>query len=235
MGNNQRIPRGIEDFHDYMETTAPYLKAGSPVTNGARLGLQADEIETWSTFQASCNELFPKYIDKKTSRTTAVKDELLNIVDETLAFNRKSHILDRIAASPNATIADLSTFNIKAGPTAKSGRSTPQSSITERVTTNITPIGGGVMSIKCYGNTSQRAGIIEGADCVQYLYTVGNVAPVSAEEEGLKLGISTKGIFTLATGPGSSGKNLYIYFRWCNNSHPDLAGPWSALQTMLIL
>jgi len=235
MAHNQRIPRGIEEFHDYMETTALYMKAGSPVTNGARLGLQADEIETWSTLHTSCDELYPRYIDKKNSRTTVVKDDLHNIVDETLAFNRKSHILDRIAASPNVTIADLSTFNIKAGPTAKSGRSTPQSSITELVTTNITQIGGGVMSIKCYGNSSQRAGIIEGADCVQYLYTVGNVAPVSAEDDVLKLGISVKGNFKIATGPGSSGKNLYIYFRWCNNSHPDLAGPWSALQTMLIL
>ena len=235
MGNSTRIPRGIDEYNDYMGITSSYLSAGVPTSNGVRLGLLPEEITQWGELGSKTASLYPKYIDKKNSRTTAIKDEILSVINETVAFDKKFHILDRIASSRNANIADLATFNIKSGITAKTGRSIPQSPISELVTSTIAPIGGGSVSIKCYSSTGQRAGILEPADSVQYLYMVGSTPPASAEDNGLKLGSSTKGIFTLQTGPGSSGKNLYIYFRWYNSKHPDIAGPWSSLQTTLIL
>ena len=235
MGNSTRIPRGIDEYHDYMGVTSSYLTAGTPTSNGARLGLLPEEITQWGEFGSQTAALYLKYIDKKNSRTTAIKDELLSVINETVAFDKKFHILDRIASSLNATISDLATFNIKSGVTAKAIRSVPQSPINELVTTTITPVGGGSVSIKCYSSSGQRAGILEPADSVQYLYMVGSTPPSSAEDDGLKLGISTKGIFTLQTGPGSSGKNLYIYFRWFNSKHTEIAGPWSSLQATLIL
>lgn len=235
MGNSTRIPRGIDEYHDYMGITSSYFTAGAPTSNGVRLGILPEEITQWGEFGSKTATLYPKYIDKKNSRTTAVKDEILSVINETVAFDKKFHILDRIASSLNATVSDLATFNIKSGVTAKAGRSIPQSPISELVTTTITPIGGGSVNIKCYSSTGQRAGILEPADSVQYLYMVGSTPPASAEDDGLKLGISTKGILTLQTGPGSTGKNLYIYFRWFNSKHSDIAGPWSSLQTTLIL
>lgn len=235
MGNSTRIPRGIDEYTDYMGITSSYLTAGTPTSNGVRLGILPEEITQWGEFGSKTATLYPKYIDKKNSRTTAIRDELLSVINETVAFDKKFHILDRIASSLNATISDLATFNIKSGVTAKSGRTIPQSPINELVTTTLTPIGGGSIIIKCYSSTGQRAGILEPADSVQYHYMVGSTPPTSAEDDSLKLGFSTKGIFTLPTGPGSSGKNLHIYFRWFNSKHPDIAGPWSSLQTTLIL
>ena len=59
--------------------------------------------------------------------------------------------------------------------------------------------------------------------------------PASAEAEGLKAEISTRASFNLDAGSASSGKYLYIYLRWYNTKHPALAGPWSSMNTTLIL
>jgi hypothetical protein len=49
------------------------------------------------------------------------------------------------------------------------------------------------------------------------------------------MNISTKGAFMLQGGVECEGKRLYIYFRWYNTKHPDIAGPWSQLQTTIVL
>ena len=91
------------------------------------------------------------------------------------------------------------------------------------------------MNVKCYYPSAQRAGIFEEADSVQYVYVVGNTPPESADAIGLTKEISTKGIFTLALGSISSGKTLYIYFRWYSTKYPALAGPWNNMEAILIL
>jgi len=235
MGNSTRIPRAIDEHHGYMGITSAYLLAGEPTNNGARLGLLPAEVTQWKGFSDREAILYAKYYDKKNSRTTAIKDELLVIIEETIAFDKKYHFLDRISSSLNVNVTDLTTFNIKSGVMAKAGRTIHQTPINEVVTVAITPFGGGSVNIKCYNSNSQYAGILDSADCVQYLYMVGSTPPVSAENDSLKLGSSTKGIFTLATSPGCSGKNLYIYFRWFNSKHPEIAGPWSSLQTTILL
>ena len=89
--------------------------------------------------------------------------------------------------------------------------------------------------MKCYGTSSLRAGIFRNADSVQFLYMVGKTPPASAAEAGLLKELSSKAIFTLQLGADNSGNNLYIYFRWYNTRHPQLAGPWSSLNWTLIL
>jgi hypothetical protein len=229
-----RIPRGIDDFNPYIVNTTAFLQAGEP-TNAERLGILISELEKWSGFAAAWAPLYTKYSDKKSSRTTVVKDQLLEIISNTVDFDQSIHFIDRIAASPNVTIVDMEAFNIKKGVLQKTSRGSSTTPIAEPVTVTIQPIGGGTMSLKCYSATGQRASIYSGADGVQFLYVVGDVPPVSAEAPGLSKELSTKAIITLSLGSGSSGKNLYIYFRWYNTKHPELSGPWSALQTSLIL
>ena len=129
----------------------------------------------------------------------------------------------------------METFNIKKGVLQKTTRSVATTPLTNQVAASIQPLGGGSVNIKCRNLSSERAAIDEGANCVQYAFKVGDTAPVSADAENLRREISTKAFFVLALGPGSSAKNLYIYFRWYNTKHPELAGPWSALMTTLIL
>lgn len=235
MPDGSRIPRRIEPFNAYIVNTNAYLQEGTPTANADRLGILPTEKAQWSAFLTAWTPLYIKYSDKKNTRTTAVKDELMNIIGNCVRFDKSNHILDRIAASPNVTIADMSIFNIKKGALQKATRTIPTTPISEPVYALIRPIGGGSFTIKCYSNSSKRASILEGADSVQYAYLVCDTPPSSAEITGLSKEISSRASFTLALGAGSSAKYLYIYFRWYNTRHPLLAGTWSALQTALIM
>jgi len=234
MADKSRIPRSIDGFNIYLTGTNGYLIAGGRETNAVRLGILPTEVEHWSGNFAKWTELYQKYCDKKNSRTTAVIEQLNLIMADTIEFDRTHHILDRIAASPNVTVTDLTTFNIKKGLLEKTTRSSSVTQITEMVVPSIQLVGGGVLAVKCRCATGESASIIEGTDCVQYRYKVGTTAPLSVEEEGLKSDLSTRASFNLNVGAENTGKNLYIYFRWYNTKRPNLAGPWSPLSTSLI-
>lgn len=229
-----RIPRGIDDCSQYLVSTNNYLDSGTP-NNAVRLGFLPEETSRWAAINARFFPLYLLYSDKKKSRTTAIKDELLSIIDEFVMFDQTSHLLDRIAASPNVTIADMETFNIKKGVLQKTTRSVALTPLTNQVAAAIHPLGGGSLMIKCRCLSGERASIDDGANCVQYAYIVGDTAPASADAPNLRFEISTKASFILALGSASSAKNLFIYFRWYHTKHPDLAGPWSGLMTTLIL
>jgi len=229
-----RIPRGIDDCSQYLVSTNNYLDSGNP-NNAERLGILPEEAGKWSGFTNRFLPLYLLYSDKKNSRTTAIKDQLLSIIDEVTNFDQGSRMLDRIAASPNVTIADMETFNIKKGVLQKTTRSVATTPLTNQVAAAIQPIGGGSVNIKCRNLSSERAGIEEGANCVQYAYMVGDKAPVSADAENMRRDVSTKASFVLALGSASSTQSLFIYFRWYHTKHPGLAGPWSALMTTFIL
>ena len=228
-----RIPRAIEEFNPYIINTSNYLADGTP-TNATRLGFVETEVEKWTGFAGNWTQLYFKYADKKSSRTTAIKDQLLRIIDDCIELDQDNHLLDRIAASPNANIIDMETFNIKKG-ILKVSRSAPKTAITEPVLASIQSIGGGSFTIKCNNSNGGRAAIFADADSVQYTYFVGSTAPTSVNAPGLTKEISTRAAFTLALGAENSEKHLYIYFRWYLTKYPNFAGPWSSMQTALIV
>jgi hypothetical protein len=130
----------------------------------------------------------------------------------------------------------METFHIKKGVLQDSTHTTPHTAISDTVIVSLHPLGGGTIEIKCRtSHDSNRPSIAESADCVQYLYMVGTTPPASTNDAGLRGVSSTHASFTLSLETGSSGKTLYIYFRWYNTKHPALAGPWSSLQTVLVL
>jgi len=229
-----RIPRGIDNCSHYLAITSNYLDTGTP-NNANRLGILPEEATRWMGYSDRYQPLYTLYSDKKNSRTTAIKDGLLSIIDELTLFDQTNHILDRVAASPNCTIADLDTFNIKSGVLQKFTRTIAVTPLVDQVAAALKPIGGGSVSIKCRNQSTKRASIEEGANCVQYVYVVGVKAPDSADADNLRQDISTRASFVLKLGSASSAQNLYIYFRWYNTKHPDIAGPWSALMITLIL
>jgi hypothetical protein len=235
MSDASRIPRGIDGFSPYIGTTATYLTAGTPQTNAVRLGVLDKEVTQWTGFFAEWIPLYALYCDKLNGRTTAVISQLYDIIDRCVTFDQTFHILDRIAASPNVTIVDLSTFNIKKGALQKTTRSVATTPISEPVLAALQALGGGSFYIKCRGTSSERASILDGADCVQYVLHVGDTPPASPDAPGLSKDVSTKACFTLQLGAGNSAKYLYIYFRWYNTKHPELAGPWSSMQMSLIM
>jgi len=233
MSDGSRIPRGIDEFNPYIINTSAFLVAGTP-TNAERLGILVAESNQWTELLAIWSPLYTKYSDKKNGRTTAVTDQLHDTIDQCIALDQSCHILDRIAASPNVTIVDMETFRIKKGVLQKSNRSFSSTPISETPIVAVQPLGGGSMAIKCHSSTS-RASILDGADSIQYVFWVGDTPPTSAEAPGLSKELSTKAAFTLSLGAGTSAKYLYIYFRWYNTKHPELASPWSTMISTLIL
>jgi hypothetical protein len=235
MATGTRIPRGIDDFNTYITNTSAYLLTGEPVNNAERLSILPEESTQWKSFSDKWLPDYQKYKDKKNSRTIAVRDKLVQIISDTIDYDQKNRVLDRIAASPNVEIEDLGMFNINIGILKKTRRSVSLTPIVEPVTVTIQPLGGGSVTIKCYSTTGQRSAIYSDADSVQYLYMVADAPPASADAPGLMKEISTRATFTMSLGSASSGNKLYIYFRWYSTKHPELAGPWSGLQTTLIL
>lgn len=235
MTASPRIPRTIDLFNPYISSTSAYLLAGAPTNNGTRLGLSEEEISGWNDISTKWNPLYEKYKDKKTGRTTAIKDQLLLCIDEAVEYDRTCNLLDRIAVSLNVTVHDLETFNIKKGLLEKTTRTIPTTAIKEPVEPILVPFGGGNVTVKCYSSTSARAAIFGDADSVQYLYSVDTPVPESASTPGLIQGLSTRATFDLALGAQNGGKRLYLFLRWYNTKHPELAGPWSDLQSTFLL
>lgn len=235
MATDTRIPRNYREYNSYIIGTSSYLQEGTPITHATRLGLLDGEDVRWIEFAARWRQAYFLYNDKKNSRTTAIIDEMRSIINDTVNYDRKTNFLEKIAASPNVTTADLTLFNIKKGSLRKKGCTIPNTPIVELVSPALQPLSGGFVSIRCHNNTKRRAAIYGSANCVQYRYMVGTTPPLSAKAGELTMNISTKASFVLQLEPSSTGKYLYIYFRWHNTKHPILAGPWSTLQTSLIL
>ncbi len=236
MADKSRIPRSAPLFNSYIVNTTNYLLAGTaPNTNAARLGILESELTKWSALASKWSDVFLLYSDKKYTRTTDVKDQMLSIIDDFVKLDQTCRILDRIAASPNVTVTDLEVFNIKAGILKKATRTIPTARLTDKVVADIQALGGGSFAIKAKSSSGSGTAIIEGADSVQCVYKIGTTPPVSADDDGMKTNLSTKASFSLDLGTENSGKTLYVYFRWFNTKHPELAGPWSTLYVTVIL
>ncbi|WP_163707748.1 hypothetical protein [Mangrovibacterium lignilyticum] len=230
-----RIPRLILPFNAYLNNTEGYLKAGTPTTNADRLGILPEELATWSGFLAVWTPNFLLYSDKKNSRTTTVIEQLKLVIDNTANYDHQRNLLDRIASSPNVTLTDLTTFNIKGSLLAKTTHSRPTTPLPNLVLASLKQMGGGKLSVQCRSSEGGGISIEKDANAVEYLYKTGTTAPLSISDEGLKTGLSTRARFTLALGAEKSAQYAYLYFRWVNTKYPDLAGPWSALRTMLLI
>ena len=228
---NSRVPQSIVDFHLYVNNALDYLNSGTP-KNSERLTVIDEEITLLTGIVTRWNPLYVLYSDKEKTRTPVVIAQLQDLITEFNDLNQSKHLLNRIAASANVTVVDLKTFNIKSGSTKRSVSVQP---IQVAVDVSIQLLGGGSVTIKCREVGSSSVSIIDEADCVQCAYIVGTTPPQSADDPGLSQNISTKATFTMALGSGSSAKNLYIYFRWYNTKHPELAGPWTRLVSTVIV
>ena len=112
-----RLGRTIRTFETDIKTTSDYileLSPGTPsITNGARLGWTPDEIAAWTAFRTRWDVSFALYGNKKGTRTTEVRDTLIVIIKEAVAYEKKHNLYDRIAVCLVAVTADFEAFNIK--------------------------------------------------------------------------------------------------------------------------
>lgn len=235
MADRSRIPRGIVDFNSYLVKICAYLQAGDKVTNASRLGITEEELADLLGFLANWQPLFVNYEDKENGRTLSVIASLKEIFYHVNDYNSTHNLLDRIASSTLATVADYSTFRIKKNSSAKKTTRTFNTTVIEAsVTPAFVLVGTGVIKVKCKNNVNKGQHLVPGSDCVQYMYQIDGKAPAGADAEGLSMGISTKASITLSFNSNDSNKLLYIFFRWYHTRYPTLAGPWTNLHTMSI-
>src|SRR5271157_1175004 len=130
-----RVPLDIIKFHPYINTTTAYLTANSNA-NATRLGITAAEVTTWSGFNTVDGQYYPNWGNKKI-RSTDLTNNLKANITNCHNFNRSNKLLDRIAASPAATLLDLETFDIHTGTQLKSAATLHTANIADTVVVNI--------------------------------------------------------------------------------------------------
>jgi len=235
MPDRSRIPRSLEAFSAYIVQTDDYLQQGEPQTNASRLGLLPHEVDLWHTLRKEWDALYPLYENKHASRTLLVTEQLHELVGRIKRYNSQRNLLNRIAASPESTVTDLSVFNIKSGSLAKQSKSRPEQPIEALVVPDFKLIGGGELIVKCRNNKSSQIAIIKDAELVEYLFCADNEPPPSPNDKRLDRGFSPRARFIIALGGENSGRYANFYFRWINSKYPGLAGPWSPLYRILIV
>lgn len=240
-----RIPRKVSDFDAYINTTKQYLQLSSPPTGSAnpntgatgpstrnweRLTFLSAENDMWMRFCDEHNALHEKYVDKHESRTTAIKDKLLDNQKRFIAFAQP--LLVRISGSPYVNIDDLEVFHIKSGP-LRDSNPTRREKIEDQLAVSAECMGGSFIKFRCRRNEDEtRASMHKLADVIELRYSISETPPTNPI---LLNGLySTKAIFTEAFGEENIGKKVFYWARWRNNISPNLSGPWSELGQIAI-
>lgn len=227
MSSTTRIPTVIAEFNAYIGNTHTYLQAGTPA-NYLRLGLTLADATAWSDATEEWAELYTNYINPLTS-TSIIVEKIRNAMHDFRAI--ANPMLAVIAANPVATDDDAGVFNLVLNRNHHAPTH-PTTPITATVMTEAKPIGGGDLLVTCRDMTDDsRASKNPQADSVQVAYKIDGTAPEGAND-GTTKEIYTKARFLMHLGSENAGKKIYLYFRWYNTKHVNLAGPWSTLQTV---
>ncbi|MFN8322591.1 MAG: hypothetical protein U0T74_08045 [Chitinophagales bacterium] len=231
--SNSRISPKPAVFNSYLNNTDDYLQAtapGSSSKNWERLGLSATQAAQWQQQrQYWRNTLYPAY-SSPDQCTKTVRKEVVQFIKQFSAFALP--LLNLMAACPAVNAQDSLTFNFALKRKAPTHHRVP---VTELCYGSFTPQGSG--RIKAGFRTLQNSGrpaLAQGANCVQIAYSIGEPAPTHAGEAA-RLDIVPRASYVIETSPAHAGKWLYIFSRWYNSKHPQLAGPWSQAMQVMVL
>jgi len=222
-----RIPRKDSEFNSYINTTAPYLAAGVPTTNGVRLGLTALEVTAWGTRKTDWNTNYALYTNPDT-RTKTITGNKENLKKSFITF--ASPLLDRMAASTALTLADRNTLNLKERDTVPSARP----SITTAPTVKAKAGEGATIGFECrVASDSSRTSRHPDADGVEVRYNVGTTAPANPAA-CTRSHTNKKARFSIELDIADAGKKFYGFVRWVNLSDSSKNGPWSLMVSVTI-
>ena len=221
-----RIPTTLAKFFGYVANTNTYLQAPVVPSNSDRLTLSSDTVKKWNTFAGTSSDLQTSKADPL-QKGPALNDKVKKLIKDFKTFAQPQ--LNIIASCTAATTDDALVFNVVLVRKTPSHSHAP---ITGKCYIVYELLGGGKIKFKCRSiSDARRASLIEGADAVEIVYITGdaNAKVPTADEMGNGTSFS-KATFILSLGTLTTGKVLYIYFRWINTKHPETASPWSELQ-----
>src|ERR1051326_8215795 len=232
---NPRIPRAIDKFNAYINDSTNYLLAGptpppsAPAEAGAaaalavqpnwsRLQLFDYEMNAWSDLRNRWNVQYAKYSPKKETRTTAIKNVLLDIRQAFIDFAQSK--LGRMAGSVNVTQDDAAALNFvfkRKSPTRH------RTQVQNYPYFTLSPMGSGDLKWRVRPtNDSKKASMIADFE----LQVVFAFLPLD-EPRHLQIAdltnsfISTKAIFVQHCGTQNTGKWIFVACRWVNNIDPS--------------
>ena len=247
------IPRSIAGFNKYLIRTCAYLILSNP-TNAVRFNWTAANLSAWQAFLAQWTPLFNQYSDKKGGYTTSIRNKLIGIIANAIAYAETNKLIELVKATLSLNIDDCNAFGLQAKLATPAVSThllektkTPDKTIIleEMVYPEIIPIGGGMLHIKAYLEKKQsgRPHKPEGFDLLEYAVAVFYLGttnlPASPADTRLVIEHSSKSSFklqtvnmtanltTVAANTVAPSKIVVIFFRWAKSKHPELDGPWS--------
>jgi hypothetical protein len=251
-----RIPRVITAFIIYIVLVDDYLHSTQPGDTDPRgivLGLTADELATLKAFVKSFisgDPAHPGFWDlhkNKQTKTSTTRQNMDDAMKSFGAFFRP--LLNRVAASLPITNGDRDTLNI-AHPVTSHKK--PETVIVAKCFAEVVMLGQGKLKFACRASKDiARSSKAEGSDAVEIAYsslpfimvaagdpslTAGKVRPrsLSGPDDGTTKEIYTKAIFQKKFPDSEIGNLLQFFLRWINTKHPDLNGPWSQVNGIVI-
>jgi hypothetical protein len=251
-----RIPGKLALFIVYIVNVNAYLQAVAPGGTDPRgkvLGMTTAELTTLNEFVIkfmSGDPLHPGYWDLHSNADTKNKltrKDMYLCMKQFKAFFRP--MLNRMSGSAAITNADRLKLNIADPDKIHTKKSV---SIAATCFVSVKMLGGCDVRFLCRSSSdTARASKAEGSDAVEICYssiplpasdsTGGNDSTSKAKpkqlagpSEAAVREIHTKAIFIIHFGDDDLGNNLQFFVRWINTKHPDLAGPWSQLNSVII-
>lgn len=256
MSNQGRIPRKITAFIMYIVLVDDYLHStlpGDTDPRGIVLGLTADELATLKAFVKSFisgDPAHPGLWDlhkNKQTKTSTTRQDMEDTMESFGSFFRP--LLNRMAACPTIINGDRDTLNI-AHPVSSHAK--PSTAIAARCFVDVVMLGQGEVKFLCRASKDiARSSKADGSDAVEIAFsslpfttvaasdpslTASKVRPrsLAGPDDGTTKEIYTKAIFKKKFAESEVGNLLQFFVRWINTKHPELNGPWSQVNGMVI-
>ena len=248
------IPRDIKGFNKFIRATYAILIAGSP-TGQVRYNWTNAYTAQWLVF---LNLWTPEYTlyDSKATYTTAIKDDMLVIIENLIVYAETNKLIQLIRATNPLTSTDCITWNLpaKLALTVTSthhvindaANTTTEKSLTkgEFVFVKLIPKAGNSVHVEAFTEIAEsgRPHKEKGYDLFEYAYGVfysdtANL-PTSAADPRLdkahsshasfvaQFAADTANLHTLAVGAPVPIKELIMFGHWAKSKHPDQDAPW---------
>jgi hypothetical protein len=256
MAKQRRIPEILAAFIAYITTVNDYLQNPLPGESeprgktlgmtGAELTKLADYVKLFMSGDPAHPGLWDLHKNKDT-KTASTRQNMADAMKEFGIFFRP--ILNRMASCTSITNNDRNVLNIAHPITT---HTTPSTAIAAKCFVDITMLGQCEVKFECRASAdANRSGKAEGSDAVEVAFCSLPMVEVKAGDgsilaskvkprqmmgpsEATDHSISTKALFTVTYPDSQLGNNLQLFFRWINTKHPDLAGPWSPLFSVII-
>ncbi|MBI3500733.1 MAG: hypothetical protein HY063_02975 [Bacteroidetes bacterium] len=227
------------------------------------LGLSSANATDWHNkrlyWDAPNTGLFALYSNPATS-TSVIKKKVETFIKNFRTF--ANPLLNIIASSPNATGVEEKIFNLVLNAN-RAKPSHTHTKIEDQCFTKWEGGNGGNKRAASHkeDEAKGRASVPEGADGVQYAYVIMDENPktiaqrtaavVSANakstvpvplpqpvpqhpDDGTRQEFFSGATHDFKFGAAAEGKYLCVWSRWFNSKHPELAGDWNEMQTVLI-